>query len=188
MKGANVYKSDTWVEVAEFPEYYVNPLGKVIKNGRIRAIASFASSVGELYIPIYSNGEQFNRSVAKLVAKAFLDPPLDPSFDTPIHLDGDRTNNRFDNLMWRPRWFALRFHKQFESWSHRKTDMLVRVVETNEHITAREAAMKYGVLASSVMLAAMTNDLAKKRVWPTRWTFDRLYTKTYMMQQRLQGL
>ena len=34
-------------------------------------------------------------------------------FDTPINLDGDRHNNRVENLTWRPRWFAIKYNQQF---------------------------------------------------------------------------
>jgi len=56
---------------------------------------------------------QWTRSVRVLVADTFVEG-RDGIFNTPIHRDGDPKNCRADNLLWRPRWFALEWAKQFQ--------------------------------------------------------------------------
>ena len=110
---------------------------------------------------------QHKRSLTVLVADAFLPPPPNPSFNTPIQLDGDRANNDVENLMWRPRWFAVKYHLQF----HRpRRGFIVPIVEihTGETFpTSWEAAIKYGLLNSEIRDAAMNRTF----VWPTYQEF-----------------
>ena len=89
-----------------------------------------------------------------IVAKTWLPQPERDTFDTPIQLDGVRRNCRADNLMWRPRWFAIAFHKErrteiYPNW--RASFELVETGEVFEH--PRECAMKYGVLENDVAVA-----------------------------------
>lgn len=103
----------TWHELEEFPDYAINEEGEVVnmKTGCSRKPA--INQQGILRVGLYKGRVLCTRSIAVLVANAFLEPPRSESFDTPIHLDGDRQNCRASNLMWRPRWFAIRYHKQF---------------------------------------------------------------------------
>ena len=65
-----------------------------------------------VFVGLFRDQEQYKRSVALLVAKAFLKQPSE-FFDTPINLNGDRLDNQVINLMWRPRWFAIKYNRQF---------------------------------------------------------------------------
>ena len=57
--------------------------------------------------------QQYTRSVANLVADAFLEPSRNPAYNSVIHLNGDRLDCRVINLMRRPRWFAVKYHAMF---------------------------------------------------------------------------
>lgn len=102
-----------WHELEEFPEYAVNNLGEVanMKTGLYRKPA--INQQGILRVGLYKDRVLCTRSIAVLVANAFLEPPRSETFNTPIHLDGDRRNCKAINLMWRPRWFAIKYHRQF---------------------------------------------------------------------------
>jgi hypothetical protein len=56
---------------------------------------------------------QYTRAVSHLVAEAFLPPPHNHYFDTVVQLDTDRENCHFENLVWRPRWFSIKYTTQF---------------------------------------------------------------------------
>src|SRR3954463_11128186 len=97
-----------------FPGYSISSYGRVRNDETDRILALTRNQHGVVQVGLMRDGLQYKRGVALLVARAFLDPPAIETFDTPINLDGDRCNNHIDNLMWRPRWFAVKFHQQFD--------------------------------------------------------------------------
>lgn len=105
-----------WHELEEFPDYAVSEHGDIanIKTGMPRKLST--NQFGVVKITVYNEQKQLvTRSVARLVAEAFVPRPDLDAFDTPIHLDGDQLNCRAENLVWRPRWFAIKYHKQFRN-------------------------------------------------------------------------
>jgi hypothetical protein len=134
---------------------------------------------GAPYVGLYRDGVQFNRGVALLVAVAFLEPPRQKAFDTPIHLDGVKTNNHINNLMWRPRWFAIKYDMQFKQL--RGYNKPVEDVQTGEvYPTCWEAAIANGLLAKQVLLSIVNEE----RVWPTMQRFRFYEIKHIIPHQR----
>lgn len=152
-----------WMQIEEFPEYSVSYEGHIQKGTRL--VPTRLNNQGFLMVTLSEDKRQFTRSVSLLVAKAFLDPPPNSSFNSVIHLDGDRSNVNFENLMWRPRWFAQQFHKQFERKPY--TEEPYYVVDTDEVMTMREAAMKYGLLEKKIFLGVYNH----QPVWPLMFEF-----------------
>lgn len=142
---------EEWSLIPEFPGYSVSNLGYVQNNHTGRTMARSLVQYGMPTVAMMYEGKQYRRSIATLVARAFLDPPPRSDFNTPIHLDGDRKNCQADNLMWRPRWFAICFHMEhanppFPDW--RADIRLVETGEPFEHIS--EPAHKYGLLQRDI--------------------------------------
>lgn len=135
-----------WHELEEFPDYAVNTLGEIhnIKTGMPRKLS--INQRGNVKISLYKNGKELHtRSVAVLVADAFCEGKTS-FFNTPTHLDGDHTNCRADNLAWRPRWFAVQYHRQFFDPQFHNAN--VRIVEINsgrEFYSVKEACMTLGL-------------------------------------------
>jgi hypothetical protein len=102
-----------WVTLEEFPNYEVSSLGEFVNARTDREVHTSMNQQGHAKITLSREGRLYTRSAALLVANAFLDRP-EEHFDTPIHLDGDLMNCMVTNLMWRPRWFAIRYHRQFQ--------------------------------------------------------------------------
>jgi len=105
-----------WHELEEFPDYAVSEQGDIanIKTGIPRKLS--INGQGIVKITLYDTRKQLvTRSVARMVAEAFVPKPDQEIFDTPIHMDGELTNCRADNLVWRPRWFAIKYHRQFRN-------------------------------------------------------------------------
>jgi hypothetical protein len=139
-----------WHELEEFPDYAVSDLGEVhnIKSGMPRKTS--INQQGIVKVSLYQGRELITRSVAVMVAEAFCEGKTE-FFNTPIHLDGDRENCRADNLMWRPRWFAVQYHRQFGMDDFH--EMNVRIVElsTNtEYDSVKEACMELGLYYNDV--------------------------------------
>lgn len=101
-----------WAIIHDFPKYIVSNYGEVSRSDGVRHMAINQTANGLLYVGLSKDGRQYIRAVAPLVAEAFVDGKT-YLFDTPLHLDGQVQNNRADNLAWRPRWFVLKYMRQF---------------------------------------------------------------------------
>jgi len=151
-----------WVQIEEFERYSVSETGLIRHDEHDRVLTQFRNHLGFVYVCLYQNHRQVKRGVAKIVANHFLEPPTKPAFDTPINLDGDRLNNEVWNLMWRPRWFAVKYHHQFEE--ELPSYKPVMEVNTGEYFAdALAAASTYGLLAYKVINDTLRGD----PVWPT---------------------
>lgn len=141
---------ERWSELDEFPDYAVSDLGAIhnIRSGMPRKTST--NQQGIVKISLYQGRELITRSVAVMVAEAFVDGQSD-LFNTPIHLDGDRENCRADNLMWRPRWFAVQYHRQFQSPEFHESDVRIMDVETGEQFDCvKDCCMAYGLYYNDV--------------------------------------
>jgi hypothetical protein len=156
-----------WKHIKGFPGYLVSDHGRIQaeKSGRLLALSD--NQYGVQCVGMMLEGEQRHRSVPRLVAHAFLPNETDV-FDTPINLDGDRHNNHVSNLAWRPRWFAVKYNRQFREpypypITHPIMDMETREISENSYETAK----RYGLLEGDVVLSILERTL----VWPTYQKF-----------------
>lgn len=139
-----------WHELEEFHDYAVNDKGGIhnIKTGMPRRTSM--NQFGIVKISLYRGRELITRSVAVMVATAFCEGRTD-LFNTPIHLDGDRENCRADNLMWRPRWFAVQYHRQFQSPEFHHADVHIEELSSGkEYYSVKEACMDLGLYHNDV--------------------------------------
>jgi hypothetical protein len=160
--------TEEWRNIRSFPEYSVSSEGRVRNNRTRRILAQSLNQQGIPMVGLTRNGEHYKRGVALLVATAFIPRPKGP-FDTPINLDGDRENNHVINLMWRPRWFAVFYHKQFKHPPKLRIhqpiiDIKSRIISPNSHI----CSMTYGLLEHDLVLSIVN----RTYVWPTYQRFE----------------
>lgn len=155
---------ESWAQIEEFPDYSVSTLGHVRNDVTGRMMALTRNQQNILHVGLTVGREQHRRSVVRLVALAFLEPSGNENFDTPIHLDGDHSNCSVDNLMWRPRWFAIKYHMQFKPGGAQPT--LVPIVDINtgeKFANSMEACVEYGLLNEEVVLSLINGSFT----WPT---------------------
>lgn len=145
------------VPIEDFPDYMINPSGQIWSIRKEAFLRSRLNNTGVLNVTMTVDGKQYCRSVAVLVAKAFLESPPSKRMDTIIHFDGDRTNVHMDNLGWRPRPFAIDYHKQFTNQPYRnRINIPLRIEETGEVFpNSYDLAVAYGLLERAVVLTAM---------------------------------
>jgi hypothetical protein len=163
-----------WRDIEEFPGYRISETGNVASSGG-RPLRLSKNQYGVLYVGMMreldGEREQVKRSIALLVAKTFLPEPDNDRFDTPIHLDGDRSNCRADNLMWRPRWFAVMFHKQFKNGRIDRFTLPIQEEHTGEILhNSREACIRYGLLGTDILHSVNNGTF----VFPTGQRFHRV--------------
>lgn len=158
--------SDDWRPVEGFPGYSVNPLGQVMRNSTKRLLEPRMNQYGVLYVGLMRGWQQWIRSLPRLVALEFLPPPSD-IFDTPIQLDGNPRNCRADNLMWRPRHYAVNYKRQFRDPYENPIETPVRCMGDGEVFpNSLAAACRYGLLESEVVLSVLNRT-------PTWLTYQR---------------
>lgn len=159
-----------WQSIKSFPGYSVSDTGLVRNDEADRIMTLMRNQFGIVHVGLTKNKVQYRRAVSRLVAQAFLVPPRNENFDTPINLDGDRSNNNVDNLLWRPRQFAAKYHLQF---NHPRPYPTMAVEELNTHKqfeTAWQAAITYGLLVLDIRSSTRTGF----EVWPTYQRFKRI--------------
>lgn len=161
--------NDQWVSIEGFPGYSVNPLGQVRRDSSGRIFLPRFNQYGVPYVGLMRGWEQCSRSLPRLVAHAFLDRPNE-IFDTPVQIDGDRSNCRVDNLMWRPRWYAVLYNRQFEKQRYdHPIDAAVRAINDDEIFpNSLAAACRFGLLEREVVLSVLNHIPA----WPTYQYFE----------------
>lgn len=107
-------------EIPEFKLYAVSNLGRVLHTRFNRIMVQSPTQYGDMTVGLTKNNAQHRRSVKRLVAAAWVDGQS-LLCDSVINKDGDRTNNHYTNLGWRPRWFTWKYHQQFDqipSWAY----------------------------------------------------------------------
>lgn len=146
---------EEWRVVPVFETYEVSDAGRIRNIKTERVLRPTFTPQGHHKVNLSRNGAIFTRHVSQLVAKAFL--PLSPreDFTSLIHLDGDKTNCRPDNLAWRNRGFALRYHAQFDSSNWRTSKLAVMEMKTREEFGyIQHACVAYGLLFDDVLVSA----------------------------------
>lgn len=156
-----------WQIIGDFPGYSIGDEGQVRNDSTDRIMSLSQNQHGIVQVGLMRDGRQHKRAVALLVAYAYLEPPALETFNAVINLDGDRTNNNYWNLAWRPRWFAVRYHRQFDG--HEPCfNQPIREINTKERFkNSMDAAVKYGLLDREILIATLN----RTYVWPTYQEF-----------------
>lgn len=168
IQGETVDDSEQWDYLPDFPNYLISNHGGVYNMDRGTTRRPFRNQRGMPSVTLYKNGDAYTLALSSLVAKAFV-PKIEDRFDTAISLDGNRANCRADNLVWRPRAFAVAYHRQFNNAEFHSHSIPILEVETDERFRKiKEAAIKYGLIFSHLFIAIHESS----RVWPTNQLFD----------------
>jgi hypothetical protein len=159
---------ETWRVIPEFDRYSVSDRGQVRNDDTGRIMKLSMNQYGVLTVGMMYRGTQFRRSVPLLVATEFV-PGGTEIYDTPINLDGDRFNCRANNLTWRPRWFAVKYNRQFVEPYYAPIDRQIRNVKTGEvFVNSLECAKWYGVLEEDLVESISYRTF----VWPIMQEFE----------------
>lgn len=158
---------ERWAEIRDFPGYSVSDWGRVLNDDTGCFLTPTRKPSGLVMVGLMTKTIQHKRSLPLLVARAFLRDPGNDSYDTPINLNGDRSDNKYTNLMWRPLWFARKYARQFHD-GHATFDRPVEDVETGEiYKDSMHASTYNGVLDVEIYMSMVNNTY----VWPTGQIF-----------------
>lgn len=151
-----------------FPGHSISNYGRVLNDNSKRFLALSKNQQGFVKVAIVT--EEHGRltvQVNRLVARAFIQGETE-IFNNIIHLNGVRDQTYAANLAWRPRWFALKYHKQFEDRPPFVPEPVLVVDTREEFQDSRRAAMTYGLLEKDIFRSTCMPDL---RVFPHGFRF-----------------
>lgn len=158
-----------WERILDFPNYSVSDQGLVRNDDTDRIMAIRKNSAGVHYVGLVKGKKQYNRSLALLVATAFLPEPVSYRIDAnnmPIHLNGHRDDNYAHNLMWRPYFYARLYQQQFKKGP--TTAHPIVEINTDERFSCPfVAAMTFGLLESDIISSALNRTI----IWLTQQEF-----------------
>lgn len=156
-----------WLPIEHFPGYSVSDHGRIRRDDWDRILVIYENQSGLLQVGMMKDGKQKHRSVPLLVASAFI-LQHGEAFDTPINLDGNRHNNHIHNLVWRPRWFAIKYNQQFRYPNLNSIKQPIKDLKTSEiSENSFECAKRYGLLETDVVFSILN----RTYVWPTYQEF-----------------
>lgn len=164
---------ERWMVIPSFEDYSVSSDGRVRNEITGRVLVQQRNQLGVTFVGLVRGRQQFSRSVAPLVAEAFLPEPEHHSWTTPINLNGDRSYNAKSNLLWRPLWFARKFHHQFQL-APAEVVGIIQDIDTGETGEPYDFVMSYGLLHIDIIIQAINyTDHGNRhtKVWPTDQQF-----------------
>lgn len=163
-----IHSHEIWAPIEDFTAYEISSYGRVGNIDTDRLVRPTTSSRGTLKVGLYRDGVQHTRVVARLVLEAYL--PMPPVlFDTPVYIDGDRSNPACWNLVYRPRWFALKYAQQFRDIEYfMRIGPVICMDDDISFTSVVECGMHYAVLFEDIVDSIVTGGL----VFPVDRSFE----------------
>lgn len=155
---------ENWGAIQGFKGYSVSDLGHVRNDETGRILTILRNQHGTCYVGMVRGKKQHRRSVPHLVGDAFV-PKMSgrTDFDKLIHRDNDTTNNRADNLLWRPHWFLVKYLLQAKK-GPAGSDVPVMEIKKHEiYQNTWEAALAFGLLEAELISSIFNRTFT----WPT---------------------
>lgn len=143
-----------WAEVHDSPLHEVSTDGQIRNTETGHILAQTTTRDGTRKVTFRIDGAVTTRSVKVLVAEAFVERPYE-AYDTPILLDGDKDNVTVENIIWRPRWFAMRWQRQFDPIAPKYYTPCVDAETGEEFMYIVSAGMYYGSLFDEIYQSCM---------------------------------
>lgn len=156
-----------WREIVGFSGYSVSDAGVVRNDKTGRDMRLYLNTHGIQTVGLMQRGIQRKKSVSVLVADAFIRTARSLQFNTPINLDGDRSNNRVNNLAWRPLWFAQQYHRQFKLGPQGFARPVQNLNTEEIYATSWDASVLLGLLERELVMSILN----RTYVFPLYHTF-----------------
>lgn len=143
---------EKWRTIPDFPSYEISDWGNIYNRRRRRMMRISHTRRGHAKITLTNGlGLRHTRSVALLVAEAFVTPP-NYLCDHVMILNGENSDVRASNLVWRPRGFTRRYFIQIHTHqSLNYKNLPVRNVQTGqEYSCIMDLGIQEGLLFDDI--------------------------------------
>lgn len=160
---------EVWRDIISFPGYAVSNEGRIanVETDRIMSISK--NQWGQASVTLRKDRVKYTRTVSGLVADAFIPPAPRPDiYNSLINVDGDKMNNQVANIVRRPRWFALKYARQFEQIERYSFGPIFNITEKLTFPDGWAAILKYGILGNDIFEAIVN----RTYVWPTYHLYE----------------
>lgn len=152
-----------WYTLPDFPDYEINQYGAIYNNRTGSLMRVSPTNHGHQKISLLGrDGIRHTRSVAVLVADAFVDRPS-PMCDHVIVKDGNLSNVSASNLAWRPRGFSWEYTHQ------------LKVQQPLHYCNLRVTNLMANVEYTSIVHAGMVEGLLFKDIWRSTYSGSHVY-------------
>ena len=149
-----------WLPIASHPWYEISDRGDVRNTRTNKILGRRIDKDGYRLVQLYNSGVGHNHKVHRLVAETFIG--RDPDRDQVNHLNGNKEDNRVENLQWctrsentRHAYNELQFRANISSaikahtkLDERKIREIIRLRE--EGVSVKEIAERYNVSIYSI--------------------------------------
>jgi hypothetical protein len=154
---------ERWKTILEFPRYEISNRGNIYNNYQKQFMQISQNNFGNMKITLTDyDGARHTRSVAQLVAEAFVSPPNELC-DRLIVLDGDVSNVSAENLAWRPRWFAQKYSRQ------------LKITQPIHYHNLAVLDCMTGVEYDSIVDAGIAEGLLFEQIWQSTYRGNSVY-------------
>lgn len=160
---------DTWAPIDGFPNYGVSTSGQVANLDTERLISVSYNREGVAKVTLVGeDGRKYCRSLGLLIVNTFT-PHHSPLFTNVVHLNGDRTDLRIENLVLRPHWFAVLYNRQFKPGYKVGYNAPIRDRDTGiEYPNSMAVSTTFGVLDREIFVSILN----RTYLFPTNQMFE----------------
>jgi hypothetical protein len=158
---------EEWKTIRDYPAYEVSNMGFVRRIGSNRVLQPKKAKGNSWFVKLSIDGDQVSKTIKILVAEAFVPKPQHYQgelFDTPVQRVMNTDDLRAEKIVWRPRWFAVKFRRDLRPSAHPYYfDVPVRNINTGKrHASILTASLEDCVLMEDVYRSC----LEERRVFP----------------------
>lgn len=154
-----IVEEEVWQTIPDFSNYNISNLGRVYNIRRNSIMRTSLTNHGHVKITLKSDwtGQRFTRSVAVMVAEAFVESP-NWMCDQIIVLDGNFSNVAATNLAWRPRWYVWKYTRQLKIKQplHYRNLSVRNITNDFYYNSIIEAGIKEGLLFDDIWRSTYT--------------------------------
>lgn len=139
-----------------YDRYSIDEYGNIYDNQKNRYLKQYNNGFGYKYAMMVINGKYRQQKIHRLVAKAFIDNPLNKPFVN--HLDCDRSNNYYKNLEWCTQKENINYAQKVNSTYNDRNKKVKQYDNKNNLINVynsiSEASRQTGITVASISYSA----------------------------------